>query len=56
MDKAPCLLNEGLQDFISYISSEKGLSPNTIEAYGRDLRSLINKLKARSLESFQDVK
>jgi len=26
-------------DFLDYIRSEKGLSPNTIEAYGRDIRS-----------------
>lgn len=48
-------LNEGLTDFISYLASEKGVSPNTTEAYGRDLRSLINKLKTRSIESFKDA-
>lgn len=26
-------------DFLDYIRTEKGLSPNTIEAYGRDIRS-----------------
>jgi len=55
MTEHTCQLDEGLADFISYIASEKGASPNTIEAYGRDLRSLIGKLKTRSIKSFQDV-
>ena len=49
------IFDEELADFISYIASEKGVSHNTIEAYGRDLRFLINKLKTLSLESFKDA-
>lgn len=31
-----------IHDFLSYIGSEKGLSVNTIEAYGRDIRLLTD--------------
>lgn len=32
-------MDENIRDFLSYIASEKGVSPNTVEAYGRDVRS-----------------
>ncbi len=56
MPELTCQLDEGFNDFISYIGSEKGLAPNTIEAYGRDLKSLINNLKKSSHATFKDVK
>ena len=31
-------------DFLDYIRSEKGLSPHTIEAYGRDIQSFAQSL------------
>ncbi len=34
-------------DFLDYIRSEKGLSPHTIEAYGRDIKSFIETLGAK---------
>lgn len=34
-----------IADFLDYIRSEKGLSPNTIEAYGRDVRSFAGFLQ-----------
>ena len=36
------MLESHLDDFLSYIASEKGLSPHTVEAYGRDVRGLID--------------
>ncbi|MCB1110440.1 MAG: site-specific tyrosine recombinase XerD [Chlamydiia bacterium] len=36
---------QAIQDFLSYIGSEKGLSVNTLEAYGRDIRRFAEGLK-----------
>ena len=35
-------MNKFLKDFISYLSSEKGLAKNTIEAYKRDICCFLN--------------
>jgi integrase/recombinase XerD len=42
-------------DFLDYLRSEKGLSPNTIEAYGRDLHSFAAFLASSSVRSFQEA-
>ncbi len=34
-----------IEDFLNYLTLEKGYSPNTIEAYGRDLKDFFNFLK-----------
>ena len=34
-------MNEYLQLFRAYLNFEKGLSPNTLEAYSRDLRKFL---------------
>jgi len=44
------------KDFLIYIASEKGLSHNTIEAYGRDIDSLLQFLKQKSINTFTDIK
>lgn len=44
------------RDFLSYIASEKGLSLNTVEAYGRDTASFIAYLKNQGIASFKEVK
>ncbi len=44
-----------LDDFLSYISSEKGLSLNTIDAYGRDLKSFLVYIKEQNLQSLSAV-
>jgi integrase/recombinase XerD len=55
------VFNMHLSSFLAYIGTEKGLSKNTIEAYGRDLRfflTFINKEKKKnSLEmiSHEDI-
>ncbi len=48
-------MNEQLDDFLIYIGSEKGLSPNTIEAYQRDTLSLVSFLEERGVKTFQEV-
>jgi integrase/recombinase XerD len=36
-----------IRDFLDYIRSEKGLSPHTIEAYGRDIHSFADQLPVK---------
>ena len=36
-----------IDDFLDYIRSEKGLSPHTIDAYGRDVRAFAQFLSKR---------
>lgn len=40
------IMHTHLNDFLSYAASEKGLSPNTIEAYRRDLEKWIDFLQS----------
>ncbi len=42
-------------DFLDYLRSEKGLSPNTIEAYERDLRLFVSFLKGSFGTSFREA-
>jgi integrase/recombinase XerD len=44
-----------LDDFINYISAEKGLAKNTVEAYSRDLTKFISFLKAKGIGSFTKI-
>lgn len=46
---------DALNDFISYLNSEKGASANTVEAYARDLHALIRYLKSRSIDDLTKV-
>lgn len=39
-----------LQEFINYISLEKGLAKNTQEAYARDLKTYLNYLEKRKID------
>lgn len=45
-----------IDDFLLYIASEKGLAQNTIEAYRRDIQSLVDFLKREGIDSFKEVK
>lgn len=44
-----------LQRFISYLVTECGLAPNTIEAYQRDLREFLDELHARDICAVENV-
>lgn len=44
-------MNERIQEFLSYLGSEKGLSKNTLEAYGRDLAFFKEFIQEKKLES-----
>lgn len=50
-----CPLVMQLDNFLSYITTEKGLTPNTIEAYQRDLKHFISFLKNHNTSSFLNV-
>jgi integrase/recombinase XerD len=45
-----------LEDFIDYIRIEKGLSPNTVEAYRRDLSSFLHFLNGENSFRAEDFK
>ncbi len=45
-----------VDDFLTYVSAEKGLSANTREAYGRDLSKFLDHMKAKGLNSFSAVR
>jgi integrase/recombinase XerD len=40
---------DALRLFLEYLTVEKGLSANTVEAYARDVRKLVDHLKARKM-------
>ena len=42
-------MNRQLEEFIVYLRSEKGLAPNTLESYQRDIKKLITFLEGRTL-------
>lgn len=42
-------MDKQLEEFILYITSEKGLAPNTIECYRRDIQKLLTFLEGRAL-------
>jgi len=49
-------MKEHVEEFLNYLTVERGLAKNTIEAYRRDLAKLINFLSKRSIDSFDKVK
>ncbi len=44
-----------LDRFLNYVSLEKGLSPNTVQAYARDLVHHLEFLELRGVDSFGEV-
>ena len=49
-------MKEHLNEFLEYLKFEKGLSENTLEAYGRDLSKFLAYLQQRKIETPGDVK
>ena len=45
------LVKELIQQFLDYLSVERGLAPNTIESYGRDLRAFLDFFEKRGIKS-----
>ena len=48
-------LTLALDDFLSYIASEKGLRPSTIEAYGRDISTFLSFIDKKEIKSADDI-
>lgn len=48
-------MDNEVEDFLSYLASEKGLAKNTIEAYGRDLASFLAFLSAHQKSSLSNL-
>lgn len=48
-------MEQDLADFIIYLSSEKGLSPHTIEAYSRDAQNFLQFLRGLSIVEWREV-
>ncbi|HKQ33151.1 MAG TPA: site-specific tyrosine recombinase XerD [Thermodesulfobacteriota bacterium] len=44
-----------LDSFLSYLAVEKGLSENTLESYGRDLRKFIRSMEEAGVRSAEDI-
>ncbi len=44
-----------LDDFVAYLASEKGASPNTIEAYSRDTSVFTEAMRAKGGESYAQI-
>lgn len=48
-------MHEHLQDYLSYLSDERGLAKNTLESYGRDLQQYLTYLKEKKNLDIKDT-
>lgn len=48
-------MKRDVDDFIIYLSSEKGFSPHTLEAYGRDINTFLLFLEAVGVSDWKEV-
>ena len=49
-------MDNHLKDFFSYIASEKGLAPNSVEAYQRDITAFASFLDQQGIHQLPEVK
>ena len=49
-------MEQSLSDFLSYLSAEKGLSKNTLEAYSRDVRLFLNMMAQEGITDLLQTK
>lgn len=49
------MLEQALQDFLCYLSSEKGLSRYTLQAYGHDLKKFFHLLKQSKIQQVTEI-
>lgn len=49
-------MNHDIDDFILYLSSERGLSQNTLEAYRRDTETFVLALKQTGVNEWSEIK
>jgi len=49
-------MHELIDDFLNYLTVEKGLSKNTLEAYSRDLIGYLDHLNGHNIGSFDAIK
>lgn len=49
------MLKEQIVDFLTYIAAEKGLAPNSIEAYQRDITAFSSHLESKGILTFADL-
>ena len=54
-EAAPSVSDAHVDAFLSYITVEKGLAANTIEAYGRDLQELRRYLVSRDVQDVREA-
>jgi len=45
-------MQQHIEDYLDYLGLERGLAPNTLESYGRDLRQFSRYISAQRLESW----
>ncbi len=55
MQPQPSEIGSGIDAFLRHSAVERGLSPRTVEAYGRDLAQLAGFLDAAAVRSLHDV-
>ena len=49
-------MDQLLDSFLAYLTIEKGLSKNTLESYGRDVRKFVLFLEENKISSVQEIK